>query len=281
MKKLTMILALATVTLVAVSCGSKKPQQEEPKAPKILVVFYSQTSNTKLVANEIATRLGADLAEIVAVYPYDGDFKATIDRGKKELDEGILPEIQPLAVNVADYDVVFIGYPIWFGTYAPPVATFISQVDLSGKKVVPFCTFGSGGLESSVKDLAKAEPNAQILEGYGVRAARLDAMPKEVDQFLKENGFIEGEYTVLESFHDYPMSEKEINIFNAAVGDYPMLHAKPEAVFLRNIPNGMEFCFDAVDLPREDNPDMPPMGKMQVYVIMEDGAEPEFTRVVR
>lgn len=281
MKKLTMILALATVTLAAVSCGPKKPQQEEPKAPKMLVVFYSQTSNTKLVANEIATRLGADLAEIVAVDPYDGDFKATIERGKKELDEGILPEIQPITVNVADYDVVFIGYPIWFGTYPPPVATFLSQVDLSGKTIVPFCTFGSGGLESSTKDLYKAEPNAEIREGYGVRAARLKAMPKEVDQFLKENGFIEGEYTALDNFSDYPLTEKEIAIFNAAVGDYPMLHAKPEAVAMRNIPNGMEFFFVAVDLPREDDPDMPPMGKMEVYVTMEDGAEPEFTRVVR
>ena len=83
-----------------------------------------------------------------------------------------------------DYDVVFLGYPVWFGTFAPPVITWLNNVDLSGKTIVPFCTFGSGGLDSSTRDLAAKQPNANILPGYGVRAARLAAMPKEVDQFL-------------------------------------------------------------------------------------------------
>ena len=274
-------MVIATVTLAAVSCGPKKPK-EEVKGPKTLVVYYSQTSNTQKVATEIATRLDADLAEIVPVEPYDGDFKATIDRGKKELDEGILPKIQPLTVNVADYDIVFIGYPIWFGTYAPPVFTFLDQVDLSGKKVVPFCTFGSGGLESSMKDLQKAEPKATVLDGYGVRAARLDAMPKEIDQFLKAGKFIEGEYTPLGDFSEQQLvNDVETGIFAAATGDYPMMNATPETVGSRAIPGGMEYLFVAMDLPREENPDMPPMGPMKVYVTVLDGEAPVFTRVVR
>ena len=282
MKNLKIFMILAVVTLAAVSCGPKKTQNEQPKAPKMLVVYYSQTSNTQQVANEIATRLNADMAEIVPVEPYENDFKATLDRGKKELDEGILPEIQPLGVNVADYDVVFIGYPIWFGTYAPPVATFLDQVDLSGKKVVPFCTFGSGGLESGIHDLHKAEPQANILEGYGVRTARLEAMPKEVDQFLIANGFIEGEIVQLDDFSDQqPVTEAEMAIFDAAVGDYPMMHAKAESVGSRKLPNGTEYLFVAVDLPREDMPNMPPMGAMKVYVTVVDGETPVFTRVNR
>ena len=273
---------LAIVTLAAISCGPKKTQKEAQKAPKMLVVYYSQTSNTQQVANEIATRLNADLAEIVPVEPYENDFKATIERGKKELDEGILPEIQPLTVNVVDYDIVFLGYPIWFGTYAPPVITFLDQVDLSGKKIVPFCTFGSGGLESGIRDLHKAEPNATILEGYGVRAARLEAMPKEIDEFLKAGGFIEGEAVQLGDFSDQqPVTEAEAAIFEAAVGDYPMIHAKPESVGSRAIPNGTEYLFVAVDLPREEMPDMPPMGMMKVYVNVVDGETPVFTRVFR
>lgn len=282
MKNLKIMLVLATVTLAAVSCGPKQPKQEEKVAPKMLVVYYSQTSNTKFVATEIATRLNADMQEIVAVESYDGDFQATIERGKKELDEGIHPEIQPLSVNVADYDIIFIGYPIWFGTYAPPVMTFLDQVDLSGKKIVPFCTFGSGGLESSCRDLVAAEPGAMLLDCYGVRASRLEAMPKEVERFLIANGFLEGEYTPLDDFSEQqPVSEEELAVFNAAVGDYPMMHAKPETVGSRSIPGGKEYFFVAVDLPREDHPDMPPMGPMKVYVTVMDGATPEFTRVVR
>ena len=87
--KLTLV--LATVTLAAVSCGPKpETPKEEPQketTPKMLVLYYSQTSNTKGVAQEIAMKLGADIEEIVPVELYDGDFQATIERGKKELDE--------------------------------------------------------------------------------------------------------------------------------------------------------------------------------------------------
>ena len=285
MKNMKFMLVLATVTLAAVSCGPKKTTQkaeEEKTTPKMLVLYYSQTSNTKAVAREIATRVGADLDEIVPVELYDGDFQATIERGKKELDEGVFPEIQPLKVDISKYDVIFLGYPIWFGTYAPPVFTFLNQVDLSGKKIVPFCTFGSGGLESSLKDLAEAEPKAEILPGYGVRAARLEAMPKEIDQFLKAGGFIEGEYTKLEEFPEqHPVSEEEAAIFDAAVGDYPMMHAQAKAVASRNIPDGVEYVFTAVDLPCEDRPNMPPAGEMTVYVTVIGEEAPVFTRVIR
>ena len=283
MKKINLIIAIATVTLAAVSCKTNTEQKEAEKqeAPKILVTYYSQTSNTKAVAEEIAKKLGADIEEIVAVNPYDGDFNATIERGLKELEQGILPEIKPIAADISKYDVVFIGFPVWFGTYAPPISTFLENVDLSGKKIVPFCTFGSGGLESSTADLAKAEPKAEILPGYGVRAARLEAMPKEVDNFLKANGFIEGEYTKLDEFPEqHPVSDEESAIFDAAVDGYPMIHAKAKTVAKRSIPDGDEYLFVAENLPREDKPDMP-TGEMKVYITVAEGETPVFTNVIR
>lgn len=281
MKKMNFLLLMAVVTLTAVSCGSKKETPQE-ETPKMLVLYYSQTGNTKAVADEIAQKLGADIEEIVAVNPYDGDFQATIERCMLEREEGIIPDIQPVKADLANYDVIFIGYPVWFGTYAPPVITFLNNVDLSGKKIVPFCTFGSGGLESSVKDLTEKQPNAEILPGYGVRAARMEAMPQEVDQFLKANGFLEGEYTQLSDFPEqHPVSEEETAIFDAAVDGYPMLHAKATTVAARTIPGGMEYLFTAVDLPREDKPDMPPAGEIQVYVTVTEGASPVFTKVIR
>ena len=286
MKSTKLILVLATVTMTAVSCGPRKDakKDEAPKEenPKVLVLYYSQTSNTKSVAQEIATRLDADMEEIIPVEPYEGDFQATIERSAKEREQGITPEIQSLKADVANYDIIFLGYPIWFGTYAPPVATFLNQVDLSGKTLVPFCTFGSGGLESSMKDLATKQPNARIISGYGVRAARLDAMPKEIDQFLKEYGFLEGDFIHLDDFTELQtVNDDEKAIFNAAVGDYPMMHAEAELVGSRAIPDGTEYLFLAKDLPREDMPNMPPAGEMKVYVTVLDGEVPVFTRVVR
>ena len=286
MKKMKSVLVFATAMMLTVSCGSKKmapqPFVSKEKAPKMLVLYYSQTSNTQAVAKEIAKRLDADIEQIVMEQPYDGDFQATIDRCMKEREEGVLPDIKPVAANLADYDVVFIGFPVWFGTYAPPVAAFLNQVDLSGKKIVPFCTFGSGGLESSVKDLVRAEPNAEVLPGYGVRAARLNAMPQEIDEFLKANGFLKGEYAKPEAFSKpHEVSDDEADIFNAAVGDYPMLNAKAKTVAIRSIPKGVEYLFFAEDLPRKDNSKMPPAGEIKVYVTVANGEAPVFTKVVR
>ena len=284
MKHLKLMLVIATAAVTAISCGTKNENKEEAtekEAPKVLVLYYSQTSNTKAVATEIATKLNADIEEIVAVNPYDGDFQTTIDRCIVEREQGTVTEIKPLATDIANYDVIFIGYPVWFGTYATPIATFLANTDLSGKKIVPFCTFGSGGLESSVKDMAEKQPKAEILNGYGVRAARLDAMPKEIDNFLKASGFLEGEYVKLDEFPEqHNVSEEEAAIFNAAVDGYPMLHAEAKTVASRNIPNGVEYLFTAIDLPREDNPDMP-VCEIKVYVTVENGAAPIFTNVVR
>ncbi|MBO4282430.1 MAG: NAD(P)H-dependent oxidoreductase [Bacteroidales bacterium] len=281
MKNMKLMLVLATVTMTAVSCGNKKEKQGE-ETPKTLVLYYSQTGNTKAVAEEIANRLNADIEALEAVKPYDGDFQATIERCLREQEQGLPVEIQPISANLADYDVIFLGYPVWFGTYAPPVATFLANVDLSGKKLVPFCTFGSGGLESSVKFLKEKQPDAEILPGYGVRAARMSAMPKEVDQFLKANGFLEGDYARLEEFPEqHPVSEAEAAVFNAAVDGYPMLHAQAKTVALRALPEGTEYLFTAVDLPRENNPKIPTAGEIQVYVMLVEGEAPVFTKVVR
>ena len=287
-KKLMMGIAWALL-LAIVCCPAAQAQKKRNKpykkpAQKALVLYYSQTSNTKAVAQEIAKQLKADIEEIVPVKPYDGDFQATIDRCKQDQKDGVKPEIKPLKSKLKKYKVIFLGFPVWFGTYAPPIATLLDKVDLSGKTIVPFCTFGSGGLESSAAYLAQAQPKAKILDGYGVRAARMDAMPKEVDQFLKASGFLKGKYVKLADFPaQHVVSDEESAIFDAAVGDYPMISAKAMTVASRTIPDGMEYLFTAVDKPRKNdsNLQMRPPVEMKVYVTVLDGKAPVFTKVVR
>ena len=276
MKKFNLMLAMTVVAMCAASCGTKKEE------PKTLVLYYSLTGNTQMVAEEFANRLSADIEEITCTNPYDTNFQACIQRCLQDREAGIVTEINPVKADLSKYDCIFIGYPVWFGTYPPPVATFLTNNDLSGKKIVPFCTFGSGGLESSTKDMVAAQPNAKVEKGYGVRAARLETMPFEVDQFLKFMGFVEGEYTQLEEFPEqHEVSTDEAAIFDAAVDGYPMLHAQAKSVAMRAVPNGTEYLFTAVDMPREDKPDMPPAGELQVFVLVVDGQAPVFTRVVR
>lgn len=274
-KILKWLLPLVTVLVAAASCGPKA------KAPKVLVLYYSQSSNTKAVAEEFTARLGADSEEILPVEPYGCTYQDVVERSRKERELGILPKVQPLSSDIADYDIIFLGYPVWFGTYALPVASLLEGIDLNGKKVVPFCTFGSGGLASSSRDLAAKFPDAEILPGYGVRAARIAAAPQEIDRFLKSGGFIEGECEPLEDFPgQHAVSEDEAAIFDAAVGNYPMIHAKATEVSSRTIPGGTEYLFTAIDLPREGLPQQPGR-EFKVYVNALDGQAPEFTQVVR
>jgi flavodoxin len=275
MKKFSLIFTIMAAMFFSFRCSGEKAQ-------KVLVLYYTQTGNTKVVAEHIAGMMQADIEEIVPVNPYDGDFAQTIERCMKEREEGVIPEIQPIKSKLSKYDVIFIGYPVWFGTYAPPVIKFLQDYDLSGKEVVPFCTFGSGGLESSMADMQKAQPKAKIECGFGIRAARLDKVTAEVSVFLKENDFIEGKYTKLDAFSEqHEVTEEENAIFEAATGDYPMLHAKAKTVATRAIHNGTEYFFIAVDIPRVERPDMPPAGEIQVYVNAVKGEAPVFTRVVR
>ena len=259
------ILMMAATLLFAVSCGANKDS-------KALVLYYSQGGTTKAVAEAIQTAIGADIEEIVPVDPYDPDFNATIARGQKEMSEGKFPELQPLKADVRDYDVIFIGYPVWFGTYANPIETLLQTVDFSGKTVVPFCTFGSGGLDTSSKALAEKLPKATVLPGYGVRTARVDAVPAEIDRFLKEGGFLAGKYEKRAEFPaPHAVSEEESAIFDAAVGTYPMIRAKATDVAERAVSGGKEYLFSASD----------GRGTIKVYVLAEDGKDPVFTQVLR
>ena len=270
------ILILAATLLAAVACGQK--------APKALVLYYSQTGTTEIVDQAIQARTGADIEAIVPVESYGEDYGATIARGQQELREQNWPEIQPLQADLSKYDVIFLGYPVWFGTYANPIATLLETVDFSGKKVVPFCTFGSGGLNESVAAIKAKLPNAEVLPGYGVRSARADAIPAEVERFLKEGGFIEGEVAPIEPFGELkPATEEEAAIFDAAVGTYPMINAEAAEVASRTVPGGTEYLFVAKDKPREGIP--VPEGfeprTMKVLVLAEDGKDPVFTQVIR
>ncbi|MBR6885079.1 MAG: NAD(P)H-dependent oxidoreductase, partial [Prevotella sp.] len=185
------------------------------------MLYYSETGTTKTVAQELQKQLGADIESIEAVEPYSGDFQKTMQRGQREMQSGETPALKPLKKKIADYDVIFLGYPIWFGTYAMPIATLVKENDFAGKTIVPFCSFGSGGLNTSTDALKKALPKAKVVEGYGVRTARVAAVAKEVDRFLKENGYKEGTVEKLPDYSEQvPVTDEDKAIFDAACSSY-------------------------------------------------------------
>ena len=122
---------------------------------KTLVAYFTLTGNTEKAANIVAENTGADLYKIELVTPYPAEYKAQTELAKKELAEGTLPEIKPWPENIDEYDVVFIGSPVWWGTMATPVRTFLASGVLKGKTVIPFVTHGGGGADNSFADTAK------------------------------------------------------------------------------------------------------------------------------
>ena len=274
MKKYLMML-VALLGLAA--CSQKKAEVAQEEAqPKVLVVYYSQTGATQQIAEQFQQALGADMEKLEVVTPYDGTYDETIQRCMKERESGEFPELKPIQANLADYDVIYLGYPVWFGTYALPMGSFIKNNDLSGKKLIPFCTFGSGGLNTSTDDLKKAQPNAEVLPGYGVRNARLAAAPAEIDYFLKSWGYVEGEVEALPDYLEQkPVTEEETVIFNAAVEGYSMLSATPLTVGARQTSKGTDYLFCA-----ENGEEKTPI-QVKVTVSNEEGAKPEFTEVIR
>ncbi len=247
-------------------------------AQKMLVLYYSEGGTTKTVAEELQKQTGADIEAIEAVEPYTGIFQETIQRGQREMQSGQMPAIKPLKSVVKNYDIVFLGYPIWFGTYANPIATLVKEQSFEGKKLVPFCTFGSGGLNTSSEALKKAQPKADIQKGYGVRTARVKAAAKELDRFLKENGYKAGTVEQLPEYSaQQPVGDAEKALFDAACSNYQFPLGTPQTFGKRSTPDGTDYKFTVKSRGMNGEE-----ATSTIYVIAPaNGDKPEFTEVVR
>lgn len=147
---------------------------------RTLVAYFSATNTTKRLAEFLSDGLQSDLYEITPAVPYtsaDLDYGNTSSRSSVEMnDPNARPEISGSVENMAQYDIVFIGYPIWWGEAPRIISTFLESYDLSGKKVIPFCTSGSSGIGSSASNLHRLADQAEWLSGrrFGSSASRND-----------------------------------------------------------------------------------------------------------
>lgn len=152
--------------------GTEQPSDtpdSEPEGSNILVAYFSATGNTEGVAQKLADGLGADLYEIVPEQPYtseDLDYGDSNSRSSLEMnDPGSRPAISGSVENMEQYDIVFLGYPIWWGKAPRIMSTFVERYDFSGKTLVAFSTSASSGFGSSDSALRSATGTATWLEG--------------------------------------------------------------------------------------------------------------------
>lgn len=134
---------------------------------KKLIMYYSYSNNTKKIAEQIQKSTGADIFEIKTVKAYSSDYNVVVDQGKDEIDRGYRPKIKPIPVNLSDYNTIILGTPVWWYTYAPAVATLLSEYDLSGKKIIPFVTNG-GWIGHTIKDIERNCKNSKVINAIDI-----------------------------------------------------------------------------------------------------------------
>lgn len=213
MKKLFLIPWMLLTTLaVTMACGEPHPSSNEPEQTRpedngndeeggnvngangrYLVLYCSRTGNTERMARIIQSTLDCEMAEVKPAVPYDADYNAMLDRAQAELEaiaQGSFPAITTSIESFDNYDIIFVGYPIWFGHMASPMQVFLHDhaALLAGKRIALFASSGSSGIGTSERDAAALVPEATFEESLLLTSGSLGNMATRIPAWLEELG---------------------------------------------------------------------------------------------
>ncbi len=167
----------------------------------ILIAYYSRdgnnfvggevvdlsVGNTEVIAQMIAGATGGELFEIKTVEPYPADYHETTEVTKNHKRENLRPELSSHVENIDDYDIIFLGFPNWWGTMPMPVFTFLEEYNFTGKTIIPFCTHEGSGMGRSQRDIAKLCPETNILNALSVHGAFVHTAKSDVEKWIIGN----------------------------------------------------------------------------------------------
>lgn len=165
-----------------------------------MIVYYSRTGenywngsiknlekgNTETIAEMVADMTGGDLFEVETVKTYPEDYYQCIDEAKAELQRGDRPEVKAYADDLEDYDTIYVGYPNWWGTMPMVMFTFLEHYDLSGKRIIPFCTNEGSGMGGSERDLKKICKGAKVEKGLSIHGAEAAQSRSKVEAWVRK-----------------------------------------------------------------------------------------------
>ena len=253
-----MPIALTALCATLMACNEQAKEEASPKAEapaaqvqatKSVVVYFSQNGATKKLAGVLKQAVNADEIELQLVNAYPSTYDSTIAAVHAQRDSKQWPALVNAKFDLAKYDTIYLGYPIMFGTFTPPIYTFLDSNDLSGKVVVPFCTYGSGGRKASAAELKTLEPNANVTLALGVSNKRMtsagaDSIAKlEVETFLSNLAAGKTEEMLMGGFSEQrPLTAEDSAVFAAATKDYAYLGLKPLSVSTQVVA-GMNYLF--------------------------------------
>ena len=182
---LTISFVLITMLTACGGCGGSNTKSKQ----NILIAYFSYSGNTKSVAEHLQSLIGGDLFEIKTSDPYPQDRDAVLAQGRKEFDDNFKPALANHLNDIDKYDIVFIGFPIWFSSTPMAILSFLETHNLSNKTIVPFSTRGGGEIGQSVAVIKAASPNSVVLDGFhDINRANFDQAQKLTEEWVKGPG---------------------------------------------------------------------------------------------
>ncbi|UVK41675.1 flavodoxin [Mesorhizobium sp. AR10] len=176
----SLLLPLAAGSAAAVTPADAASQGEK----KILVAYFTRSGNTRTIAGLLSRDLQADLFEIEPATPYPADYFATVEQATQERERNYLPPLKATVNNLAAYDTVFLGFPIWGASAPPIIRSFLASQDFAGKTIVPFNLHGGYGLGNSRDVVAQAAPQARFAEGFAMEGLQERRTTEQVREWL-------------------------------------------------------------------------------------------------
>lgn len=176
-----MLLAAGTT-----SCAAEESQPTGSRS-RTLVAYLTRSGNTRVIAEQLQRDLRADLFEIQLAQAYPADYEQHVEQARLERDRGVEPALRWPVENIAAYETIFLGLPIWGETTPPPIRSLLRAHDLTGKTLRPFITHGGYGPGNSLDVLKTHAPQAQILTPFVMEADQERRTMTQVRQWLAAN----------------------------------------------------------------------------------------------
>lgn len=167
------------ILVVYFSAANRNSDAESSATP-----YYDGYGATEYLAQHIHEKVGGDIEKITPKKDYPTSYQDTADQAKEENDKDQRPEFNALSVNPEDYDVIFVGYPMWWYTLPMVMYTFFDTYDFSGKTIIPFNTHEGSGDGGTYDTIKKFEPKATVLDGFNVNGGSADSADSDLDKWL-------------------------------------------------------------------------------------------------
>ena len=165
-----------------VNNNNNNDENNETDELSTLVVYFSNSGNTEILANFIHNYVGGDIVALEPTVAYPEDYNDLLDVAQEEQRSDAIPEFNDLNIDIEDYDTIFIGYPNWWGDMPMIIYTFFDTYDLSGKTIAPFNTSGGSGLSRTVGTIRELEPDATVTDGFTVLSDNVDNAMSDVEE---------------------------------------------------------------------------------------------------